>query len=1849
MPVIVPDPSLDLYHQAVEAAGRGEWDEAEADFRAALEGLPETPASYDTRRRIYHGLASVYQHLQRAADAEAVRREELGLVKHVHGARHPHVATCLEHQACLAWRQARTEAAEALFRQARALRESLQGRGHPAVSDSLTGLAAVRRVQGAHEEADGLLQAAATLLEEALPWCPDLEGTVEESLLRLQRYLEQAWHAPQWVDARWQQRLETLAKVDDPQARKKAEQLEAALCTPPLPGAWDDALVEPPEWDGEEAFDFIELAIDGPGALEQLVWSGLRVYRLLLITGPQLSPQVEHLLDLRELSLQGGELEELPPALFRLPHLRRLDVLGHRLAQVPPELGDLRTLRHLDLSHNRLTALPDSVGSLHELEVLRVQHNRLESLPETLGQLSNLRELAASHNPLGTLPLSLGYCMSLSVLEVSDARLEHVPPTIEALAELRALDISHNGLERLPASMGNMGTLESLDLAGNRLTELPDSIASLTMLRTLKLSGNPLDALPASLCTLPQLEGLHVSHTRLTELPERLGQLPRLSVLEADHAQLESLPDGLGQLQRLRRLSLASNRLTEIPRSLGDLDGLQTLDLSGNRLSRLPEALTRLSALTALALDQNNLTELPRTVDHWSALERLTLDHNQLEELPGALTRLPRLAYLSVAANKLRRLPPAVGGLPNLQVLRIFRNELKTIPLSWAALPALEELMASFNRLSTLPPLQGPMTRLNLGHNRLSDLPPGLALPDLQHLTLRHNRLDHFPEAVLHCPALQKLDLSQNSLESLPEGLDELTALTEIDLSGNRFLTVPPVLARMDLQDIRMEGNPLRKADAVDLQAHLEALLARLREAPHDAPALIEAAAAAVGGPWAHFLRTRAQSIIIGGSLALLQQALSEPPGTPIAEAAETVALQNLPEALWLRPLTHRAEGLESWRRTIALPARREGVHVQGNDLIVLLSDRLMIYRMDTAVLARSLTVPPFPVRRKVGPNRDVPVLMARADDCLLIHDSHQSLIWANLRSGEVRRLMEVREVRRITLLAGGEQAILEFDPHSPHRVPVGREKACVFDLQTGLVAWELPCEGGVSPIPLPDGERVVAVSSGRVKIHRLQDGKVLDSFGKGVTAIALLDNTTLATGNDQGRVDLWGMPGCRWLRHFGETDETTGPVVALGTGTAGEWLACVSDGKLKLWHVPDGLLAFEAPVATEDVHEVRIAPGGRFVLVSNWSGHLEIFGTVRAAQLQHFHLPVVTDTVSAAVADGMRLYPMTVEQLTTVPSEALAALLERASDGLHRETLLAITPQHVFSLSDKGELRRMAREDGEPQQALSTEVAQPQHFACSDDGHRLVVANRFDCVLWDLRQDTSPLGRIEVGLTISDVVLSGEEVLVATRGGTLRIYDFATQALRSSVDLPDASAAIVDASHRLLLGIEKTQLVVWDFQGKVLRAAALPETRTWLHMTVDDSGRWLAAWHPHREALHVLNLDTGRVRDYTSEGATVEGACWYGEYLLWGDSAGVLHVLDPARREEATRWTFDSPLVGVAAAHERVAVALEGGAVSLLAWTPPGTPRPPQARAEAALPRTVEIDTFELPRPKLRLADMVAGVGVAPSTDSQVPDLLLKVAWAASDSQLDLTAPAVITDSQMLLAVPASVLEAESIDTVEPAAAVEADAAPPPELPAEEVVESLVEPAEALADPEPVTESPAVDDAPSIELPDVGPIVLDETDLQFLIEMAAQVEVPVEGLVPVPAFEEPVGPPAEALPADLPLEEVVLEAVALEEASLEAVPGPEPVAEAVVPAEAPPVVAPPEPPPVAGPEGPVEAPPRRRRRTDNLPRRPRSKVVKLSTGHLPLAPEPVAEQEKKAEPPPARWWRRPSDPTTGQ
>lgn len=223
-------------------------------------------------------------------------------------------------------------------------------------------------------------------------------------------------------------------------------------------------------------------------------------------------PPLERLQYMRQISMQGNAIRELPASVGQLQQLSLLQMTDNLLEDLPESLGNATALTDVYLDGNMLARLPNSIGQLGSLKNLLLSNNRLESVPDSLGNLRKLEVLDLSGNSIATLPHACAMD-SLHDARFDDNVLQSVPDCFVG-PKLEKLRVSRNRVSYLP-DLGSSDALELVDATNNSILDLPQTIPD--TLTHLYLGANPLLVGPAQFSKwLMQASGIQHLDVSLT-------------------------------------------------------------------------------------------------------------------------------------------------------------------------------------------------------------------------------------------------------------------------------------------------------------------------------------------------------------------------------------------------------------------------------------------------------------------------------------------------------------------------------------------------------------------------------------------------------------------------------------------------------------------------------------------------------------------------------------------------------------------------------------------------------------------------------------------------------------------------------------------------------------------------------------------------------------------------------------------------------------------------------------------------------------------------------------------------------------------------------------------------------------------------------------------------------------------------------------------------------------------------------------------------------------------------------------------------------------------------------------
>lgn len=225
-------------------------------------------------------------------------------------------------------------------------------------------------------------------------------------------------------------------------------------------------------------------------------------------------------------------------------------------------------------------------------------------------------------------------------------------------------------------------------------------------------------------------------------------------------------------------------------------------------------AWSKRTPLRALVLTKNNLAALDERIARFDALHRLDVRENRLSKLPSTFDQLVHLTTLHLSQNAFTEIPTCILALPALTTLDLSHNQLETL---WTPddvgtrgfsppniLPSLSTLDLSYNRLKTsaLVPMPTSLEHLSLKHNVLQHpIPMDVLYPAkrLQELVLAENELSDVVFALngtsFALPHLRVLDVRATQVASLAHLESHFASAPSLSLSEAKDKTRSPVHA----------------------------------------------------------------------------------------------------------------------------------------------------------------------------------------------------------------------------------------------------------------------------------------------------------------------------------------------------------------------------------------------------------------------------------------------------------------------------------------------------------------------------------------------------------------------------------------------------------------------------------------------------------------------------------------------------------------------------------------------------------------------------------------------------------------------------------------------------------------------------------------------------------------------------------------------------------------------------------------------------------------------------------------------------------------------------------------------
>eukprot|EP01119_Soliformovum_irregulare_P021762 TRINITY_DN7311_c0_g2_i5.p1 TRINITY_DN7311_c0_g2~~TRINITY_DN7311_c0_g2_i5.p1 ORF type:complete len:1018 (-),score=220.59 TRINITY_DN7311_c0_g2_i5:513-3566(-) len=489
------------------------------------------------------------------------------------------------------------------------------------------------------------------------------------------------------------------------------------------------------------------------------------------------------------------------------PDLQKVYLQMNKICTLPVDhLALLQQLKVINLAYNRLKAFPVGLLDLPLISKINLKSNFIPSLPTDMHRLTSLVYLDISHNGITNLPVQ---CL---------------PPQLETLISTR------NGICELP-DLSHLTCLRHLNLTENNIADITP-VASLTALTSLSLGHNCIREVEV-LATLTRLEEVELSHNEIEEIPASWTTLSHLKRLFVRHNRVHRLGEGLFSqaMPSLEEVNLRFNDLEEVA-PLFQVKSLKRLDVTNNRIGGLGASFLCLQ-LQHLCASFNRIGEVPSEMLLLQRLQVLNLSHNGLSAVPKGVLSLPELTSVALGYNSISSMDEEKPS-SDLQEMFLSGNPLGKVPEWVYQAESLSEVYAAHIGCSEISPAianLGNLTRCDLGHNAIQDLPGSLgSVIYLESLDLSHNELQAVGpqgEASINVDDwfLQELNLSFNQIKELPQAWQLLTNRgTLLFMDGNSVDTnadVARASSRFQVGWSEMIGKRPSMEDAFLIQGQL--------------------------------------------------------------------------------------------------------------------------------------------------------------------------------------------------------------------------------------------------------------------------------------------------------------------------------------------------------------------------------------------------------------------------------------------------------------------------------------------------------------------------------------------------------------------------------------------------------------------------------------------------------------------------------------------------------------------------------------------------------------------------------------------------------------------------------------------------------------------------------------------------------------------------------------------------------------------------------------------------------------------------------------------------------------------
>ncbi|XP_011668842.2 insulin-like growth factor-binding protein complex acid labile subunit [Strongylocentrotus purpuratus] len=572
--------------------------------------------------------------------------------------------------------------------------------------------------------------------------------------------------------------------------------------------------------------------------------------------------------DITVLDLTQNQLNKLDNTSFTsLPHLRYLYLQSNNMSTI--ESGAFQSLPELyliSLLNNNFTSLPTNIFSKNQkLQIVDLTANQFVSFPgNALDSVSSLTQLRFDENFLSRLNFTGWRSRNMTSFVLNDNRFS-------SFHEDDFLPLKETRIDQISFTKNNLTSLQNglfqhlegvreMSLTSNHIHNFSlHSFLGMSSLETLYVDTNvilaikPLAPLLNQTNVMPNLTYLDLQGNRIPSIPPRafwgLGNLIRLDIHQSRIKTLQN--DTFQGLESLEILDLTGNHLSYVTKDMFVFSPrLQSLILSSNWFTELsPKQIGDIASLTSLNLARCGITDFRTQSRGWNLrnLKSLDISYNRLVRIDkNSFYGMPNLTTLDISNNRLLTTIEngafaSIGRLQSLSLSHLSYlgqlhspftnlNELTILDMSYTSVALSYELFTGLSNLRRLSMRGSGLTASSFWDSHTEDLPVLSALPTLERLYLKGNKLDRLkPGTFQGLQNLHNLEMDNSDITSLNEDVFlNLTSLEYLFIDENHIaeLTSRHLTDLSSLVGVHIKSNEIKglASDVFSNNPHLSYL-----------------------------------------------------------------------------------------------------------------------------------------------------------------------------------------------------------------------------------------------------------------------------------------------------------------------------------------------------------------------------------------------------------------------------------------------------------------------------------------------------------------------------------------------------------------------------------------------------------------------------------------------------------------------------------------------------------------------------------------------------------------------------------------------------------------------------------------------------------------------------------------------------------------------------------------------------------------------------------------------------------------------------------------------------------------